>query len=664
MKQRVALYLRLSKEDLEKNISLSVSESIKNQELMLKEEVQKHPSWNIVGIYADEDYSGAGTYRPAFERLIQDCENKKIDIVLCKSQSRFSRDMEIIEKYLHNKFLEWNIRFISLVDNADTTILGNKKSRQINALVNEWFLEDLSNNIKSTFRTKWRNGECTSAFAKYGLRKDPKNKNHLLIDPIASQVLQEIANLFLKGYGPGTIAKILEQKNILSPYEYKRQQGCKLKIPASNQTLLNKKGKYIMEIRIQNSYPKKLENTTLFLTFKTDDSNAKILVESIFQPENLKIYYPRQSSLYQTNPIKSSWVPLKEEEQISTNEIILQIDSMNGFSESYLELQLEISNIHQKQTYYPHYQVMNQKKDFILFSYEIRKKCQWSGRMISYLLKEEAYHGKLIQGKSKRISYKNHKCIQNEKENWICRENVIEKIFDDTTWNAIQKKIKQKNRSDKNGKNYPFAGKVYCDICGNRMYKNSSSIKKKEKREYLICKDRKTHWKNCDNHISIPIEKLKDIVLTSFQRLFQSLYDENFLKMYYQKNLLKQEYQSQLETLKKEKKKIFSIIQKKDSSFYELYKDKEEGLIDNQDFTLLRKSYKEEKEKYQRQLNQIEEEIARIKKKKESKETIFSLEKKIFSKIDFSFVNIFIEQIRIGKVDQNLNRTIIIFWNF
>ena len=117
-------------------------------------EIEKRPNFVLVDEYCDEDLSGAGTYRPEFERLIRDCENGKIDVVLCKSQSRFSRDMEIIEKYLHNKFIEWGVRFISLADNADTANKGNKKSRQINGLVNEWFLEDVSNNIRSAFMLK------------------------------------------------------------------------------------------------------------------------------------------------------------------------------------------------------------------------------------------------------------------------------------------------------------------------------------------------------------------------------------------------------------------------------------------------------------------------------------------------------------------------------
>ena len=137
---------------------------------MLLNEINNHKDFILFDEYCDEDLSGAGTYRPEFERLINDCKQRKIDIVMCKSQSRFSRDMEIIEKYLHNKFIEWNIRFISLSDYADTNNLGNKKARQINGLVNEWFLEDVSNNIRSAFNIKMKHGEFISPFAPYGYK--------------------------------------------------------------------------------------------------------------------------------------------------------------------------------------------------------------------------------------------------------------------------------------------------------------------------------------------------------------------------------------------------------------------------------------------------------------------------------------------------------------
>ncbi len=225
---RVGIYLRLSEED--KNKKDNNSESIKNQRNMLIDYINKNNDLILIDEYCDEDLSGAGTYRPEFERLIKDCENHKLDIVLCKSQSRFTRDMELVEKYLHNKFIEWNIRFIGLSDNTDTYNIGNKKSRQINGLVNEWFLEDVSNNIRSAFRIKMIKGEYISPFASYGYIVSKKDNNKLEIDPIASLIVKKIYNLYLKGYGYTKIAKYLDDNQIPPPSLYKYREGIKLNI--------------------------------------------------------------------------------------------------------------------------------------------------------------------------------------------------------------------------------------------------------------------------------------------------------------------------------------------------------------------------------------------------------------------------------------------------
>ena len=227
---RVGIYLRLSNEDRDKINKEQISESIKNQRNMLIDYINIHPEFVLIDEYSDEDLSGAGTYRPEFERLIKDCENKKLDIVLCKSQSRFSRDMEIVEKYINNKFKEWNIRFIGLSDNADTLVLGNKKSRQINGLVNEWYLEDVSNNIRSAFNSKMKQGEFISPFASFGYEVSSDDNNKLVIDPVASEIVKNIYNLYLTGLGFTNIAKHLNSKNIPCPSLYKYQKGIKLNI--------------------------------------------------------------------------------------------------------------------------------------------------------------------------------------------------------------------------------------------------------------------------------------------------------------------------------------------------------------------------------------------------------------------------------------------------
>lgn len=229
-KLRVGIYERLSDEDRDKVNKDDNSESIKNQRHLLLEEIKRREDFVLVDEYCDEDLSGAGTYRPEFERLIRDCESGKLDVVLCKSQSRFSRDMEIIEKYIHNKFIEWGVRFIGIADNADTENEGNKKSRQINGLVNEWYLEDVSNNIRSAFNAKMKHGEFISPFACFGYEVCKEDNNKLVVDRVASVIVKDIFSLYLSGLGFSGIAKNLNNKNIPSPSLYKYRKGIKLNV--------------------------------------------------------------------------------------------------------------------------------------------------------------------------------------------------------------------------------------------------------------------------------------------------------------------------------------------------------------------------------------------------------------------------------------------------
>lgn len=214
---KAAVYCRLSKEDGE-------SESIKNQKELLSEYAAKH-GWEIYKTYCDEDYSGADSERPGFNELIDAAKNREFDIILVKTQSRFTRDMESVERYIHGLFPALGIRFIAVVDNADTEVKGNKKARQINGLVNEWYLEDLSENIRAVLDLKRKNGEYIGAFPVYGYKKDPDNKNKLIVDSEAAEVVREIYRLYLNGFGKSGIANILNGRGVLNPTRYKQTNG-------------------------------------------------------------------------------------------------------------------------------------------------------------------------------------------------------------------------------------------------------------------------------------------------------------------------------------------------------------------------------------------------------------------------------------------------------
>lgn len=236
-KMKAAIYCRLSEEDRNKKSETDDSNSIQNQKSMLLQYAIEQ-GWEIYNIYSDDDYTGADRKRPEFNKLLHDAENHRFNIVLCKTQSRFTRELELVEKYIHGLFPLWNIRFISIVDNADTANKGNKKSRQINGLVNEWYLEDMSDNIKSVLNERRKNGHHIGAFALYGYQKDPDKKGHLIIDKEAAEVVREVFSLFSQGYGKTAIARMLNDRGIPNPTEYKRLHGLRYKQPKSSNSTL------------------------------------------------------------------------------------------------------------------------------------------------------------------------------------------------------------------------------------------------------------------------------------------------------------------------------------------------------------------------------------------------------------------------------------------
>ena len=227
---KAAIYCRLSKED---EYKIGESESIQNQKSMLIQyAIEK--GFDIYQIYSDEDYSGIDRNRPAFNSMIQAASEHKFDVVLAKTQSRFTRDMELVEKYLHGKFIEWGIRFVAVVDHVDTNDTANKKSRQINGLINEWYLEDLSTNVRSVLDHKRKEGLFIGSFARYGYCKDPNAKGKLIIDPEAAEVVRRIFSMALSGIGAHKIARILNDEKVPSPTAYKQQHGIHYHIAAKN----------------------------------------------------------------------------------------------------------------------------------------------------------------------------------------------------------------------------------------------------------------------------------------------------------------------------------------------------------------------------------------------------------------------------------------------
>lgn len=215
------LYIRLSREDGDKEESDSVS----NQKKLLEEFLEGKTEIGLKDFYIDDGYTGTNFERPGFRRMLNDIMEEKINCVIVKDLSRFGRDYIDTGFYLERFFPEKNVRFISLIDGIDSEKQSYDMLLPIKNIFNEQYARDISRKIYATILAKQKAGDFVGAFACYGYRKHPKEKNRLSIDEEAAAVVRRIFTLFVQGISKRQIAELLNQEGIPCPSEYKRLCG-------------------------------------------------------------------------------------------------------------------------------------------------------------------------------------------------------------------------------------------------------------------------------------------------------------------------------------------------------------------------------------------------------------------------------------------------------
>ena len=216
---RAALYCRLSKDDEQAGDSVS----IETQRMMLTGFCYER-GFKIYEVYTDDGYSGLNFNRPAFQRMLEDIDRGKVNMVVTKDLSRLGRDYIQTGYYTDIYFSQKKVRYIAINDNIDTSREDNDIAPFKNIL-NDMYAKDLSRKVKSAKRQRAYQGLYISAQAPYGYKVDPEDKNHLIVDEEAAEVVREIFDLALEGNGLVGIAKILTERKIFTPGFYKAQNG-------------------------------------------------------------------------------------------------------------------------------------------------------------------------------------------------------------------------------------------------------------------------------------------------------------------------------------------------------------------------------------------------------------------------------------------------------
>lgn len=220
------LYLRLSRDDGDKE----ESNSITGQRELLRDFIRNRPELREYAVRIDDGFTGSNFERPDFKKMMEDVKEGRTNCIIVKDLSRFGRNYLDAGEYIEKIFPFLGVRFIAVNDNYDS--LGEKSASDdlvipFKNLINEAYCRDISVKVRTQLEIKRKSGQYIGAFAVYGYMKDDTDKNRLIVDEYAADIVRDIFAWKLDGMSPQDIAVRLNQSGILSPMEYKKSLGMK-----------------------------------------------------------------------------------------------------------------------------------------------------------------------------------------------------------------------------------------------------------------------------------------------------------------------------------------------------------------------------------------------------------------------------------------------------
>ena len=203
-----ALYCRISLDDGGDSESMSIS----NQKLLLKDHAEKLGMFQYE-YYVDDGYTGRNFNRPSFRRMIADIEAGKVGCVITKDLSRLGRNYIEAGIYIEIFFPKHNVRYIAVTDGVDSLTSPELDITPFKNILNDMYSRDISKKVLAGRMTRSRQGKFCGGTPPYGLKRDPEEKGHLLIDPETAPVIRKIYDMALDGWGCMRIAKrLMEDK--------------------------------------------------------------------------------------------------------------------------------------------------------------------------------------------------------------------------------------------------------------------------------------------------------------------------------------------------------------------------------------------------------------------------------------------------------------------
>ena len=219
-KYNVAIYLRVSNEESARTVG-----TIEFQKQIALEYMKNRTDMVLYDIYIDNGRTGTNFDREGFQQMMYDVYNGKVNCIIVKDLSRFGREYIGMGEYVDKIFPLLGIRFIAINDCVDNMVAPCDVTVPIKNVINALYAKDTSRKIASAFRTKQLNGEYTGGMGPYGYTVSEEDRDKLVVDPEAANVVKMIFKWKLEGLGVVTICRMLVSMGIVPPAKYKYDRG-------------------------------------------------------------------------------------------------------------------------------------------------------------------------------------------------------------------------------------------------------------------------------------------------------------------------------------------------------------------------------------------------------------------------------------------------------
>jgi DNA invertase Pin-like site-specific DNA recombinase len=219
----IAIYARVSTDKKEQSESIPVQVENLRKWILNKSREDIDSIYNLIDIYEDQGTSGFNFERESFIRMKEDIESKKINMVVTRDLSRFSRNYILAGYYLEEYFKINDIRFISVLDGVDTEQEFDNDTIPFKNIINEMYIKDCSRRVRSALQTIMERGSSIASKPPYGYKFEESYEGRVKIITLvpvndeSTEIVKDIFNKYLSGWGAGRITSYLNEKGIEPP---------------------------------------------------------------------------------------------------------------------------------------------------------------------------------------------------------------------------------------------------------------------------------------------------------------------------------------------------------------------------------------------------------------------------------------------------------------